>query len=167
MFHTIVKYGVIAGLVVGGFMFATFLGFDGLPPMKYGMAIGYATMLIALGAVFVGIRRHRDVDRGGVIGFWAAFGIGLGISVVAGLFYVVAWEAVQAVTGLDFATSYSQAMLDSARAQGAGAEALANQFAANLNAGVVRPRWRVPDQVGRGRLLPGLAGGVLAVGFAR
>jgi len=129
MFHTIVKYGAIAGLVVGGFMFATFLGFDGLPPMKYGMAIGYATMLIALGAVFVGIRRHRDVDRGGVIGFRAAFGIGLGISVVAGLFYVVAWEAVQAVTGLDFATSYSQAMLDSARAQGASAEALAKMSA--------------------------------------
>src|SRR5690606_11763651 len=91
MFNTILKYGVLAGLVVGGFMFATFLGFDGMPPLKYGMLIGYATMLVALSAVFVGIKRHRDVDRGGVIGFWPALGVGLGISFVASIFYVVAW----------------------------------------------------------------------------
>ncbi len=57
-------------------MFATFLGFDGMPPLKYGMLIGYTTMLIALSAVFVGIKRHRDVDRGGVIGFWPRSGSG-------------------------------------------------------------------------------------------
>ena len=129
MLRTILKYGVIAGLVVGGFMFATFLGFDGMPPLKYGMWIGYTTMLVALSAVFVGIKRHRDVDRGGVIGFWPAFGVGLGISFVAGIFYVVAWEAVQAVSGMDFATSYSQAMLESARTKGASAEALAKMSA--------------------------------------
>ncbi|HTM95295.1 MAG TPA: DUF4199 domain-containing protein, partial [Croceibacterium sp.] len=92
MLRTILKYGAIAGVVVGGFMFATFLGFGGEPPSQYAMLIGYATMLIALSAVFVGIKRHRDVDRGGVIGFWPALGVGLGISFVAGVFYVVAWE---------------------------------------------------------------------------
>ena len=93
--RTIVKYGVIAGLVVGAFEFATFVGFSGMPPPKYGMAIGYTTMLVALSAVFVGIKRYRDVDRGGVVGFWPAFAVGLGISFIAGLFYVAAWEAVQ------------------------------------------------------------------------
>ena len=47
MLRTILKYGAIAGVVVGGFMFATFLGFGGEPPMDYAMLIGYATMLIA------------------------------------------------------------------------------------------------------------------------
>jgi hypothetical protein len=78
-----------------------------------------------LSAVFVGIKRHRDVDRGGVIGFWPAFGLGLGISFVAGVFYVAAWEAVQAMTQMDFASSYAKAIIASEQAKGASAEALA------------------------------------------
>jgi len=125
MLRTILKYGAIAGVVVGGFMFATFLGFGGEPPMQYGMLIGYATMLIALSAVFVGIKRHRDVDRGGVIGFWPALAVGVGISFVAGVFYVVAWEGVQALLDMDFATAYGNAVLEQARARGADAAELA------------------------------------------
>ena len=125
MLRTILKYGVIAGLVVGGFELVTFTAFSGLPPLKYGMIIGYTTMLIALSAVFVGIKHHRDVDRCGVIGFWPALGVGLGVSFVAGIFYVVAWEVVQAISHMDFASAYSQAIIDGERAKGASAETLA------------------------------------------
>lgn len=146
MLRTILKYGVIAGLVVGGFEIATFVGFGGLPPLKYGMVIGYTTMLIALSAVFVGIKRHRDVDRGGVIGFWPAFGVGLGVSFIAGIFYVVAWEAVQAMTHMDFAGSYAQAMLESEKAKGASAEALAKLSAemATFKLQYADPLFRLP-----------------------
>jgi len=123
--RTILKYGLIAGLVVGGFELATFVLFSGMPPLKYGMVVGYTTMLIALSAVFVGIKRHRDVDRGGVIGFWPALGVGLGISFIAGIFYVAAWEAVQSMMHMDFASSYAQAIIASQKAKGASAEALA------------------------------------------
>nr|WP_284733879.1 MULTISPECIES: DUF4199 domain-containing protein [unclassified Dyella] len=116
---------MIAGLVVGGFELATFVLFSGMPPLKYGMVVGYTTMLIALSAVFVGIKRHRDVDRGGVIGFWPALGVGLGISFIAGIFYVAAWEAVQSMMHMDFASSYAQAIIASQKAKGASAEALA------------------------------------------
>jgi len=75
--------------------------------------------------VFVGIKRYRDVDRGGVIGFWPALGIGLGVSFVAGIFYVAAWEALQAMTHMDYATSYSNAIIASGKAKGASAETLA------------------------------------------
>ena len=146
MLRTILKYGVIAGLVVGGFEFATFVAFKGMPPLKYGMVIGYTTMLIALSAVFVGIKRHRDVDRGGVIGFWSAFGIGLGISFIAGIFYVLAWEAVQAATHRDFATSYAKAIIESEKAKGASAEALA-KVSADMAAFKVQyadPMFRLP-----------------------
>ncbi len=129
MLNTILRYGVIAGVVVGAFMFATFLAFGGEPPMKYGMLIGYTTMLIALSAVFVGIKRHRDVDRGGVIGFWPALGVGLGISFIAGVFYVVAWEGVQALMDMDFATAYGNALLEQAREKGASAAELAKMSA--------------------------------------
>ena len=146
MLRTILKYGAIAGVVVGGFMFATFLGFGGEPPMDYAMLIGYATMLVALSAVFVGIKRHRDVDRGGVIGFWPALGVGLGISFVAGVFYVVAWEGVQAVMQMDFATSYGNAMVEQARARGADAADIA-RMQAEMDAFKVQyanPLFRLP-----------------------
>ena len=124
MLRAILKYGVIAGLIVGGFEVGTFTAFSGEPPLKCGMLIGYTTMLIALSAVFVGIKHHRDVDRGGVIGFWPAFGVGLGVSFIAGIFYVAAWEVVQAMTHMDFASSYAQAIIASEKAKGASAEAL-------------------------------------------
>lgn len=146
MLRTILKYGVIAGLVVGGFMVATFTVFSGMPPLKYGMLIGYTTMLIALSAVFVGIKRHRDVDRGGVIEFWPAFGVGLGVSFVAGIFYVAAWEALQAVTQMDFANSYAQAIIAGEKAKGASAEALA-KLSADMEAFKVQyadPLFRLP-----------------------
>lgn len=146
MLRTILKYGVIAGLVVGGFELVTFTAFSGMPPLKYGMVIGYTTMLIALSAVFVGIKRHRDVERGGVIGFWPAFGIGLGISFIAGIFYVAAWELVQSMTSMDFASAYSKAILASEQAKGASAETLA-KMSAEMEAFKVQyadPMFRLP-----------------------
>jgi len=110
------------------------------------MVIGYTTMLIALSAVFVGIKRHRDVDRGGVIGFWRALGVGLAISFIAGLFYVAAWEAVQSMMHMDFASSYAKAIIASQQAKGASAEALA-KLSAEMEAFKVQyanPLYRLP-----------------------
>ena len=146
MWRTILKFGPIAGLVVGGLMIATFVGFGGMPPMKYGMVLGYATMLVALSAVFVGIKRHRDVDRGGVIGFWRALAIGLGISFIAGIFYVVAWELVLRMMDMDFAGAYAQAVIASEKANGASPEALA-KLTADLKSFEVQyanPLFRLP-----------------------
>jgi predicted enzyme related to lactoylglutathione lyase len=93
--------------------------------MSYGMVIGYLIMLIALSAVFVAIKRHRDADLGGVIKFWPAFGLGLGISFIAGVLYVISWESACAIAHLDFAGSYAKAMIAQQQAKGVSAEALA------------------------------------------
>src|SRR4051812_34190554 len=146
MLRAILKFGVIAGLIVGGLEIGTVVAFAGLPPLKYGMLIGYTTMLIALSAVFVGIKRHRDVDRGGVIGFWPALGVGVGVSFIAGIFYVAAWEAVQAMTHMDFATSYANAIIASEKAKGASAETLA-KLGADMEAFKIQyadPMFRLP-----------------------
>ena len=146
MLRTILKYGVIAGLIVGAFEIGTFTVFSGEPPLKYGMLIGYTTMLIALSAVFMGIKKHRDVDRGGVIGFWPAFGLGVGMSFIAGIFYVAAWEAVQAMSHMDFASSYAKAIIESEKAKGASAAALA-KLSADMEAFKIQyanPLFRLP-----------------------
>ena len=104
MLRRVLTYGTVAGAIVGVPLSALTIAMNGHALMSYGMVIGYTLMLIALSTVFVAIKRHRDGDLGGVIRFWPAFGLGLGISFVAGIFYVVAWEAAVAVTHSDFAT---------------------------------------------------------------
>jgi hypothetical protein len=131
MLHRILTYGVIAGLLVGVPLFGLTVALNGHPSTPYGVVIGYLTMLVALSAVFAAIKRHRDVDRGGIIGFWPAFGLGLGISIVAGVCYVLAWEAALAVTHMDFAGDYARLLIEQQRARGVSGAELA-QFVADM-----------------------------------
>ena len=64
-------------------------------------------MLVALSLIFVGVKRYRDVECGGVIGFGRAFGLGLGIAVVAASFTSSAGKLFIAVSDFDFMTGYS------------------------------------------------------------
>jgi hypothetical protein len=132
MIRKILSYGTVAGLIVGVPLFAITVALNGHPPLPYGVALGYLTMLIALSAVFAAIKRQRDVELGGVIRFWPALGLGLGISVVAGILYVLAWEAALAVTHMDFAGSYAAALIEQQKARGVTGEALA-RFVADMD----------------------------------
>ena len=147
MWRDILKYGAIAGLVVAAVMIVGFWSAGGdMPHGWLGMAIGYATMLLALSAVFMGIKHHRDVAGGGVIRFWPAFGMGLGISFVAALFYVAAWELVQATIITDFAGSYADSVIAAQKAKGVDAAALA-KLTAEMEAFTVQyadPMFRLP-----------------------
>ena len=90
-----------------------------------GALIGYATILVALTGVFLGVKHYRDKEKGGVIKFLPALGVGLGISAVASLGWVIAWEISLAVTKFDFVTAYYGAMIEQAQADGATAEKIA------------------------------------------
>jgi hypothetical protein len=125
MLKKILVYGAIAGLIVGIPLFAMTVQMNNHPPIPYALLLGYSIMLIALSTVFVAIKRRRDADLGGVIAFWPAFGLGLGISIVAGIFYVVAWEAALAFTHMDFAGSYAKAVIAQQQAKGVSGAALA------------------------------------------
>lgn len=125
MLRKILVHGVIAGLVVGIPLFVLTVGWNGHRQLSGSVVLGYTIMLIALSAVFTGIKNYRDRDLGGVIGFWHAVGLGLGISLVAGIFYVAAWEAALAVTHWDFAGSYADATIAQAKAKGTTGAALA------------------------------------------
>jgi Protein of unknown function (DUF4199) len=125
MFNKILKYGCIAGLLVGVPLSVITIWGTGHIPNSYGLLIGYLTMLIALSAIFVAVKRHRDLELGGVIGFWPAFGMGLGISLIAGVFYVTAWEAATTITHMDFAGSYAKSVIAQAQAKGISDAALA------------------------------------------
>lgn len=118
MLRPILTYGLIAGLIVVLPMFAYFL--LGEPEISDHSALfGYATMLIALSTIFIAVKSYRDKALGGVIKFVPALLMGLGISVVAGLVYVIGWEIYMALTNYTFASAYGDAMVEAARAKGA------------------------------------------------
>ena len=109
-------YGGLAGAVAIGIMIATFaLNLSNLHTLWF----GYLVMLVALSMIFVGLKRYRDVECGGVIRFGRAFGLGLGIAVVAALFYVIGWELYTALSGWNFMADYTAHIVEQMRADGA------------------------------------------------
>jgi hypothetical protein len=141
----ILKFGTIAGLLVGLPLFGVTVAYAGSPSSPLGYVFGYTTMLLALSMVFVAIKQHRDRDLGGVIGFWRALGLGVGISAVAGVFYVLSWEAALAVTHMDFAGDYARQVIEHKRARGVSGEALAHAIAdmERFKADYARPLYRL------------------------
>ncbi len=125
MFRKILFYGVIAGLISGGALFIMTVTASHSLGGTFDMIVGYLTMLIALTTIFIAIKRHRDVDLGGVIKFWPALGLGLSISVIAGILYVTAWDLTLVLTHMDFAGGYAKAMIADAQARGVTGAALA------------------------------------------
>ena len=145
MLRMILSYGAISGLIVGLTLSGVTIAMNH-QSSSWGMVIGYLTMLIALSAVFVAIKRRRDVDLGGVIRFWPAFGLGLGISFVASIFYVLAWETTVAITQIDFASGYAKMMIDEQKAKGVSGEALAKLTAEmdKFKTDYANPLFRLP-----------------------
>jgi hypothetical protein len=117
MLRIILIYGVIGGFVVAVPMAVSWFTSDGTIPENAAL-IGYSSMLLAFTMVFVGIKHYRDKVQGGVIRFLPALGVGLGISAVASLFWVVGWEITLAA-GFDFDRAYVDSLVAAAEARGA------------------------------------------------
>jgi hypothetical protein len=136
-------YGLLSGSVIAAVITAALvLGPEG----THSLWFGYLVMLVALTFIFVGVKRYRDVERGGVIKFLPAFGMGLAIAVVAGIAYVCVWEAYLAATGYRFMDEYIAAMIRHSQAEGASAAAIAAQVAEmeSMRASYANPLFRLP-----------------------
>lgn len=119
MTRIIWTYGIIAGAVVIGIAILTTNMTGDSTHIASLEWLGYLVMLLALSLIFVGIKRYRDQHGGGVISFWKALGVGLGISAVAGVIYVAAWEVNLAATDYRFIDDYNRSVLEQKRESGA------------------------------------------------
>lgn len=142
--RTILIYGVITGIVLEVLFLVTMA--LGAHAGEWGMAAGYLTMFIAMSIIFVGVKRYRDVEQGGVIRFGRAFGLGIGIALVASVFYVLGWEAYMTASGGNFIADYMAGHIESLRTAGASAAEIA---AAQAEADVLienyaNPLYRMP-----------------------
>lgn len=145
MLRIILIYGFIGGLIVAVPMVVSMLTLSEDAVPENAALYGYLSMLLAFTMVFVGVKHYRDKVLGGVIRFLPALGVGLGISAVASLFWVVGWEITLA-TGFDFGTAYLDSLVAAAQARGAPAaeiEQIRTETAEFL-ARYANPLFRVP-----------------------
>jgi hypothetical protein len=146
MLRTILVFGAVAGLIVAVPM-CLMVGFNPDPNAAHtSPLVGYLIMIVALSLIFVGVKQYRDRTLGGVIKFLPAFLVGLGISAVAGVIYVLGWELTLAATDYAFAEQYSQAMIEAAQAKGASAEEIERMSAemASFRDIYANPLFRMP-----------------------
>lgn len=123
MGRIILVYGVIAGVTVAILMRVAMMLFP--EGGTGGMVAGFSSMIIALSFVFIGVKRYRDSELGGIIRFWRALGVGFAIAFIASLFYVAAWELYLYLTNYTFMDEYINATLEQAKSQGKTAAELA------------------------------------------
>lgn len=99
-------FGIISGLITGGMFFMKIP--EPGEPMNFegGELIGYATMIIALSSIFFAVKQYRDKYQNGSIKFGKAFLIGLYITLIASVIYVLSWEIYYNNYASDFGDQY-------------------------------------------------------------
>ena len=128
MKKTVLTFGLLSGVVSALMMFVTVLFIDRIG-YDNGVFVGYTAIVLSLLFVFFGIRSYRDNQLGGRITFGRAVGVGLLITLISCVFYVIAWEIEYATVFSDFADKYAAYAMDKARASGADQAALAAKAA--------------------------------------
>lgn len=139
-------YGLIAGaIIIGSIMTGLLLSSD-TSSMGASEWFGFLIMFLALGSIFVGIKRYRDQELGGVITFGKAFLMGLAISAVASLVYVVVWECYLAITDYTFIEVYTDSIIQGRQEAGIeGAELeQVRQEMETMKANYTKPYYRIP-----------------------
>lgn len=138
-------YGILAGLIVIvnmiiGYALAT-------PGVNTGSQVaGYLIMLVALSLIFIGIKKYRDRELGGIIRFIPAFMLGVGISAVAGIIYITGWEIYLVLTDYVFIENYAQSIIDAKQKAGLGGSELETVIAdmEKIKIRYDNPLYRIP-----------------------
>ncbi|MEP1142753.1 MAG: DUF4199 domain-containing protein [Henriciella sp.] len=123
MLRIMFVYGAIAGVVIISIMTAGMVFSEG----GGSQVQGYLTMIVVLSLIFVGVKRYRDKELGGVIKFLPAFGLGVGIAAVAAVFYVLSWEVSLHLTDFAFVDAYKDATIAGYEAKGLVGDALSSK----------------------------------------
>ena len=118
----VLKYGLLSGLALAVMMALT-VPFEHRVSSRFGMVVGYTTMVLSFLIIFVGVKHYRDVECGGTISFGRAFGAGVLMMLISCACYVAMWEVLVATVEKNFAHDYATSMVK--RAQNSGLQGAA------------------------------------------
>ena len=120
MKKNILTFGLISGaisslLMVASLLYADRIGFD------HSLFLGYTILVLSFLLVFFGIRSYRDNVGEGRITFGKAFAVGILITLISSVCYVITWEVVYFRFMPDFMDKYSAHVVAKMQASGASA----------------------------------------------
>ena len=119
----ILVYGLIAGTIVGAMLMITMpLYENGMLKLDNGEWLGYTTMVVALSLVFFGVKSYRDHHLKGSISFGNGLKVGMLITLVASILYIVSWEFTYQNMKGDFIQLMSDRSQEKMKAKGASEE---------------------------------------------
>ena len=126
MKKTILIFGLISGALISLMMGVTVPFQDKL---GHGYLIGYTTIVLSMLLSFFGIRSYRDKVGNGRITFGKAFAVGISITIISCIFYVVTWEIIYFNFMPDFMDKYGAQVLQKMQDSGATAAAIQSKAA--------------------------------------
>jgi Protein of unknown function (DUF4199) len=127
MRKTVLIFGLISGAISSLLTVAT-LSFGGRIGIEEGTVIGYTTIVLSFLLVFFGIRSYRDNIGNGQITFVKGFAVGISITLISCVCYVVTWEILYYNFVPDFWDKYGARLVDKLRASGASPAAVQAQL---------------------------------------
>ena len=127
MKKTIIRFGLISGAVSSALMLMTVPFHDRIGFDTAGYVVGYTGMVLSFLLVYFGVRSYRDNIGGGQITFGKAFAIGIGITVISCVCYVITWEALYFTVMHDFPAKYAAHMIQKLKASGASDAVIAQK----------------------------------------
>ena len=127
MKKTVLTFGLISGafsalMLSATVPFADRIGFD------KGEYLGYTVIVLSFLLVFFGIRSYRDNVGNGQITFGKAFTVGILITLISCICYVVTWEVLYFQFLPGFMDKYSAYMVQKLQASGASSATIAAQI---------------------------------------
>jgi Protein of unknown function (DUF4199) len=119
----VVTFGLISGAISSLMMIVTVvfgnrIGFD------RGAVIGYTSIVLSFLMVFFGIRSFRDNISDGQITFLKAFAVGISITLISCICYVLTWEIIYYNFLPGFWDKYGAHLVAKLRASGASPAAV-------------------------------------------
>lgn len=113
--------GLIASAVIVGISALMLMLAGDESSHQYSEWLGYLVMILGLSMIFVGMKQYRDQYLGGVIKFSKGLQVGLLITLIATLCYVLAWEAYMQSSDSSFMEDYKQSYIEKVQNSGESA----------------------------------------------
>jgi hypothetical protein len=128
MKKTILTFGLISGALSSLMMVASVPFINDLSHGSKGYIYGYTTIVLSFLLVYFGIRSYRDNIGNGQITFTKAFAVGISITLISCVFYVVTWEILYFNFLPGFMDNYGAHATDKLKASGASPETIQAQL---------------------------------------
>lgn len=126
----VITFGLISGGIAALMTFVT-IPMVGRVSYEYLTVLGYTIFVACFLMVFFGIRSYRDNVGGGTITFSKAFTVGILITLLSCVIYIISWDFIHQQFLPTFWDDYSNHMIEKMRAEGATQEELSRQIQQN------------------------------------